>query len=349
MSELKIGVVGLGRGQAHVSGINETEGAELTAVCDIKPGLVKEIAEENGANAYTDYEEMLKKEDLDIVNICTPSGLHCDMALKAAEKNIHVLSEKPLDIDLDKIDKTVEVFAEKELKLGCIFQNRFKPENKRKKEIVESGKLGRLIFSNAHIKWYRTQEYYEKNEGWHGTWDLDGGGSLINQSVHTIDLMQWMMGPVSSVVGRTHVWAHDIETEDMGVALVKFRSGATGTIVGSTACYPGFGTRLEIHGVNGGISNGRCLIKSEEEEPEELSLGYDAGGSEEGSSDPRAISSDTTVQQIQDMIDAVKENKEPAVTGKDARHAVEIILAIYESARRGKEVFLPLQEPTVIN
>jgi len=338
--KLGMAVVGLGRGQAHVSAIMEAKGAELKAVCDLKSDLVKKVAKENGAEAYTDYQEMLKRDDLDIISICTPSGLHCEMAIEAAKENIHVISEKPIDINLEKIDKAVELFDKKNLKYACIFQNRLTSGNQRKKEIVESGKLGRLTFANAHIKWYRTQEYYEKNDGWRGTWDLDGGGSLMNQSVHTIDLMQWIMGPVSSVVGLTNVWSHNIETEDMGVALVKFRNGAFGTIVGSTSTYPGFGTTLDIHGVDGGICNNKCFVRSETGEKEEISL--EKKKNDEGASDPLAISSNTTVQQIQDIIYAVRDDREPIVSAREARHAVEIINAIYESARKGKEVFLPL-------
>ena len=334
-------VIGLGRGKALVRALDKAVGAELLAVCDINKDLVEEIAEEYETAAYTDYREMIERDDIGLVCVCTPSGMHMEMAMDCAREGKHVLSEKPLDIDLDIIDRALKLFEEKKLTLGCIFQNRFLNINRKKKEIAGSGKLGRLIFANAHIKWYRAQEYYERNGGWRGTWEQDGGGSLMNQSVHTIDLMQWIMGPVSSVVGQTRIWSHDIETEDMGVALVKFKSGALGTIVGSTATYPGFGTTLDIHGVNGGICNNILKYKNESGEDEEIPLA-DLEMEEAGASDPEAIGSDTTYFQVQDMVDAVREGRDHLLSGREARNAVEIILAVYESARRGKEVFLPL-------
>jgi predicted dehydrogenase len=343
-------VVGMGRGRSHVKALSGAQGVELLAVCDIIPSVSEKVANEYGVDAYTDLDELLKREDIDLVHICTPSGMHTDMGIKVAKAGKNAMVEKPLDITLDKIDALLAEFESRNVQLGCIFQNRLAPVNQLIKQVVDAGRLGKMILANAHIKWFRTQEYYEKNGGWRGTWAGDGGGSLMNQSVHTIDLMQWIMGPVKSVVAETRIWSHDIETEDMGVALVKFANGALGTIAGSTATFPGFGTLLEVHGVNGGLcmSDNRLTgwkIAGDNMDSEEAEMLAKYGGkkkkkSEGGASDPNAIESDTTFVQIQDMVNAVRENREPEIPGREGRNAVEIILAIYESARTGKEVFL---------
>lgn len=341
-------VIGLGRGIAHVKSAVLANGVELLAVCDINKDRAEAVAKQYGVDVYIDFREILKRDDIELISVCTPSGLHCDMAKEIAASGKHVLSEKPLGINLEKIDMVVQTFKEKDLKLGCIFQNRLESANKLMKKAVEEGRLGRMILATAHVKWYRTQEYYEQNGGWRGTWAMDGGGSLMNQSVHTIDLMQWIMGPVKSVVGVTNVWSHNIETEDMGVALVKFENGSFGTIVGSTATYPGFGTSIEIHGVDGGLCmrDNRIVswkVKGDNED-EILDLyGPYAKKNQSGASDSNAIGDETTLEQIQDMIYAVRDNREPIIPGAEGRKAVEIILAIYESARTGKEVFLPLK------
>lgn len=340
IAEIGAAVVGLGRGRAHISAILRAQGARLVAVCDKNEQVAAKFAEEHSASAYTDLDEMLKRDDIDLVHVCTPSGLHTEMLLKIAAAGKHAITEKPLDITLDRIDQAIEAFASRGLQLGCIFQMRLSPAVREMKHAVENGRLGKPVFASAQVKWYRTQEYYAQNGGWRGTWAWDGGGSLMNQAVHTIDLMQWMMGPVRSVIGHTQVAAHDIETEDLGVALVKFESGAVGTIVGTTAAYPGFDTTLEVFGSDGGIVIKDSLIASwkirgdrmKEEEQEVLDrLGW-------GKASPPG---DSTLEQIQDMIDAVRDNRAPLITGREGRDAVEIVLAIYESARTGQEVVLP--------
>lgn len=345
-----VAVVGLGRGKTHVKALKYTTGAELLAVCDMNEEAAEKVAGEYEADAYTDLQLLLKRDDIDLVHICTPSGTHAEMALRVAESGKHALVEKPLDISLERIDEVVHAFENRNLKLGCVFQNRFAPVNRLMKQAIDEGRLGKLIMANAHIKWFRNQQYYDKNGGWRGTWAWDGGGSLMNQSVHTIDLMQWMMGPVQSVIGKTRVQSHHIETEDMGVAIIKFANGALGTVAGSTATYPGFGTALEIHGDRGGIcmNSNRVTawkIDGERMEEEEAEMLEKLGGSKRKKSKDEAaergsIEVNTTYLQIQDMVDAIRENRAPNIPGKEGRHSVEIILAIYESSRTGKEVFL---------
>ncbi len=341
-------VVGLGRGMDHVRCVSKSQNCDLLAVCDINPETFTKVLDKYDPDTYTDIDEMLKRDDIDIVSICTPSGTHSDIALKVAAAGKHALLEKPFDISVEKIDMAVKAFKEKGLKVGCIFQNRLAAANQKIKEIIDSGALGKLILGTVQVKWYRTQGYYDQNGGWRGTWALDGGGSLMNQGIHTVDLFQWMMGPVKSVFAYIDVEAHDIETEDMSIAVLRMKNGGKGVIIGSTATYPGFGTTLDIHGLDGGIcmlNNDIVDIKLRNADPSVIenilkTYGPDKDIEFAVAADPSVINKDTTHIQVQDIIDAVLENRDPLISGEEGRNAVEIINAIYESARTGKEVFL---------
>lgn len=334
---VRAAVVGLGRGRAHVKALLRAEGVKLVAVCDKNIDAANKIAAEHQLDVYTELEDMLKRDDIDLVHVCTPSGLHSEMLLKIAESGKHAITEKPLDITLEKIDQAIEAFEKRSLHLGCIFQSRFTPTVQKIKQAVADGRLGKIVYANAQVTWYRSQQYYDQSGGWRGTWKWDGGGSLMNQSVHTIDLMQWIVGPVRSVFGRTQVSTHDIETEDLGVAVVEFAGGAFGTIIGTTSAYPGFGTTLEIFGEHGGITMKDSKItawkiKGENMEAEEAQM--------IGLSDAASAADDSTFLQIQDMVNAVRFNQPPQITGKEGRYAVQIVLSIYESARSGQMVHL---------
>ncbi len=336
-------------GDTHIKSIQKAEGARLVAVCDILQEEVQKLGEELGVPSYKNHEEMLVNEDIEVVSVCTPSGAHAEIIIDSAKAQRHVLTEKPLDVTLERIDVAIEACKKMGVKLGCIFQNRTAPANQKIKEVLASGRLGKLLIGGAHAQWYRSQEYYDAVGGWRGTWELDGGGSLMNQSIHTIDMLQWFMGPVVSVNGKTDILAHDIETEDLGLGMLRFENGAHGILMGTTCAYPGLDTKVEIFGENGCIitSNNKVKtwrikgedIKAEEEEMVSL-YGKDTQGS--GSSDPKAIRKKGHLIQIEDMAKAVLEDRDPMITGIEGRHAVEIILAVYESSRTGKEVKLPL-------
>jgi UDP-N-acetyl-2-amino-2-deoxyglucuronate dehydrogenase len=355
-------VIGLGRGMSHVRCYSGAENCDLIAVCDINEEKARAVAEEFGVDYYTDYQEMLKRDDIDLVSVVTPSGMHCEMADVIALAGKHCLVEKPLDVTLPPIDRTIALYDEKDLKLGCIFQNRLEDAIQLTKKAVEEGLLGELVVCNIMVKWYRNDAYYEANGGWRGTWRWDGGGSLMNQSVHTIDIMQWLMGGVESVFAKVKVVNHKIETEDIGCALVKFKNGAYGTITGSTATYPGFGTAIEVHGTKGGIcvkdnqitswkidrSDTPAADKDEQKaramaiaaEEAEMIAKTQKAPRTGAANDPAAIGNNTTFFQVQDMVNAVKENRQPIICGSEGRNAVELILAIYESSQTGKEIFL---------
>jgi UDP-N-acetyl-2-amino-2-deoxyglucuronate dehydrogenase len=350
--EVGYAVVGLGVGKSHVRSAVKAKGCKFVAICDLDESVLNSVGNEFNIapeDRYTSYELLLKRPDIDVVSVCTPSGMHRDDAIKALEAGKHVLVEKPLEIQLDKINDILAAAEKAGKYVGCVFQNRLSPGNKKIKETIDSGRLGKLITANFHVKWYRTDEYYATNGGWRGTWEMDGGGAVMNQSVHTIDLMQWMMGSVKSVFAKAGAYNHNIETEDTAVAVIQFDNGAIGTFIGTTCAYPGLEILLQVHGTTGTVYANNSNIETykladDEERTEEAQVLSEFGKQEKksGGADPAAISTTGHAGQIQDMIFAVQENRPPMIQGKEGYAAVEIILAIYESARTGKEVFLPL-------
>ena len=224
--EIGFGVVGLGMGAHHAQAVHNAQGARLVAVCDMDEKRLGRVASQYGVKAYRRYEDLLADPEVEVVNICTPSGTHADMGVRAAEAGKHILVEKPPDVTVEKVDRLTEAVRRAGVKAGVTFQSRTFPLNRCIKAAVEEGRLGRLIGVNAWLPWWRAQSYYEGPYGsWKGTWALDGGGSLMNQGVHTVDLLQWIAGPVRSVMGRYGAFAHDIETEDTTVAVLNFSCG----------------------------------------------------------------------------------------------------------------------------
>ncbi len=327
----------------HADSIGRIEGAKLVAVSDVVEEAAQKMGQKYQADWYTDYQKMFEREDLDVVCVLTPSGMRKDIVLKAAEAGKHVVVEKPIEVTLERIDQMIEACEQAGLKLAVIFQNRFLPAARKVKEAMELGKLGKPILGDAYVKWYRTQEYYDSG-GWRGTWRYDGGGALMNQSVHTIDLLLWVMGPVEAISAKIATLAHKIEVEDLAVATLRFANGALGVIEGSTAISPGFSSRLEIHGENGSvILKGEQVVAWEFEDDEQIPLPFPAKKEAPGGqADPTNFSTEGHYQQLKDMVDAVKTGREPLVNGREGREAVELIQAIYRSAKTGKEVSLPL-------
>jgi UDP-N-acetyl-2-amino-2-deoxyglucuronate dehydrogenase len=339
------GIIGCGViGPWHAQAINAIEGSEIVAVCDVVEERAKEMAEKFGGEPCTDYKEMVKRDDIDIVNICTPSGMHADMGVAAAEAGKHIVSEKPLDVTLEACDRIIEACKQNNVLLSGIFQNRFADGSTRIKEALEQGRFGNLTMGDAYVKWWRTQEYYDSGD-WRATWDLDGGGALMNQSVHYIDLLQWFMGPVKTIYARTATLAHTIEVEDCAAAVIGFENGAIGVIEGTTAAAPGGPARLEIHGDKGtaGWENGRVSTWKFADEREGDDQVTKAEKFAEGAaSDPRAMSIEGHRRNIAALVDAVRTGAESPLPGEEARKAVEIIRGIYTSAEEGREVTLPL-------
>ena len=350
--KFRFAIVGCGViGPTHAEAINSLPDAELVAVCDILPEQAHKLADRYGATAYTHLDEMLAREKLDVVNICTPSGTHGEYACKAMLAGRHVIVEKPMEITLAAIDEMLRVQQETGVKLAVISQHRFDPASQQVHALIEEAAFGKLVMGNAIIPWWRSQAYYDSG-AWRGTWKLDGGGVLMNQSIHSIDLLQWFMGPVKSISAYTDTLAHRMETEDVAVAVLRFANGALGTIAATTGAYPGVTTRIEVCGDRGSaiIENDDLsylhLARDDKNEVSAYGANMKAAGGKESSKggataqDPAALSYRGHALQIADMIRAIRENGTPLVDGYAARRPVEIILGIYEAARTHKEVLL---------
>lgn len=339
-------VLGLGIGMAHADAAYASDNADLVAVCDKDPGrLAKATEKYPGVTAYADFEELLRDDRVDIVSVCLPSGMHADFAVRCMEAGKHVLVEKPLDITPERARRIEEARLRTGMRCGVVHQNRFNVDMAPIKQAVDSGRMGRLLLGTFAVKWYREQSYYDRG-GWRGSWAMDGGGSLMNQAVHTVDLMQWLMGEVESVTSTMGICNHRIETEDMTASLIRFRNGATATFVSTTCAYPGISTEIDLYGTRGSVeADGDCLktwrmMDAEDEDAEEAAMleAYGGGNMKASLSDPaRKFGHDHVVE---DMICAVRDGRDPEVMPADALHSVEIVHAVYQSARTGKTVFL---------
>lgn len=345
--DVRFGIVGCGAiAPWHVNGIAGAKGASLVAVCDCIREKADKLAGGIGhIKVYTDYHEMLRDPDVDAVCICTPSGMHADMAVLAAKAGKHVLTEKPADITLENIDCMIAACRKANVKLGVIFQRRTSPLWRTIKETIESGGLGRVVLGDAYCKYFRGQGYYDSGE-WRGTWQLDGGGALMNQGIHIIDMLRWIMGPVESVFAYTGHLVRNIEVEDTAVATLKFTGGAFGVIEGTTSVTPGLDHRVEFHGETGTIRVEGERIVEWSVPGVELCIGEGSGGVDikagTSASSPTVIDTEGHRLQIEDLADAIREDRAPIVTGEEARKAVEVVLSIYESAKTGMPVTLPL-------
>jgi len=339
--KLGFGIIGIGNISIfHAKCIQQIDNCELIAVCSRSEDKAKKVAKEYGIPYYLNFEDLINRDDIDVVSICTPSGMHLEPALSAAQAGKHIIVEKPIEITLERADQIINACQKAKVKLAVIFQNRFNEAVKRLQEAVQQKELGKLILGDAYIKWHRTQEYYDTG-GWRGTLKGDGGGALINQSIHTIDLLQWIMGPVKTVFGKVGTFTHRIEGEDMGLALLNFENGAMGIIEGSTSIYPGFPERLEIHGEKGSVilEGGKIKtweIQGAKQQPEELMVDDKSGGA----SDPMAISIEGHLAQYRDFVDALENDREPLVNGIEGRKSLEIVQAIYQSSQENKTVHL---------
>jgi UDP-N-acetyl-2-amino-2-deoxyglucuronate dehydrogenase len=357
---LGFGVVGLGMGKHHCRSVTAAKGARLVAICDVRQELADKVAAEYGCKAYYNFDELLLDPEIDVVNIALPTGMHADAGIKAAQAGKHIICEKPLDVNLNKADALIAAAHEHHVKLGGIFQRRLHPVSKKIRETIRSGRLGRIYYADIHLYWWRAQSYYDGGwpAGWHGTWALDGGGSVMNQGVHSVDFIQWAVSPVKRIMARTGTFAHNIECEDVGMALVEFENGAIGNIVCTTAAYPGYSNDFHVFGEHGSIIvrndsevvSWRIKGPNEQADDEEMRRMY-PGGRGTPSSDPMAVGFDGHTQEIEDMVHAIRDDRKPVIPGEEARHAIEIILAIQKSAETGQWVTLPdpeLNSPTPI-
>lgn len=339
----KIGyaVVGLGVGRQHVKAAAASKAAELIAVCDLIPEKLSEVEKEYpGVLTYTDFSEMLKNPDIDIVSICVPSGDHANLAVQAMEAGKNVLVEKPIDITVANAMRIEEARKRTGMKAGVIHQNRNNADMKPLKHAIDSGELGTIFYGDFEVKWFRTQEYYDDG-GWRGTWAMDGGGSLMNQAVHTVDLMQWLMGDVESITSVAKKYNHNIETEDFTASLITFKSGATATFVSTTCAYPGLNTGIKLYGTKGSVEcNGDTILLWKRDgapqgEEESMIKNY-SGNSAAAALDPSLCTGHASM--VEDMIAAVRDGRDPQIVPLEAIKSVRIVNAVYESAKTGKKI-----------
>ncbi len=349
-AKLGVGIIGCGNiSDTHAIAVSEIEGAELMAVCDVVPEKARVLAEKYGCSYYTDYKEMLKRDEIKVICVCTPSGMHSKHGTLAARAKKHVIVEKPIDVSLEAANELIKVCREEGVLLSGISQHRFDDDIMKLKEAVSEGKLGQLNFGGSHTKWFRSQKYYDSGD-WRGTLELDGGGALMNQSIHYIDMLQYIMGPVEEVFAYCVTRAHEnIEVEDIGTATVKFKNGAVGFIEGNTAAFPGYCTRLDIYGTDGSVIivndkieewNFKCEGVTEADFGSIAKTEKTSGttGAIKGWASTPGDWHTSHKRQIEDFIAAIKEGRKPKITGEEAIKPLAIILAIYESSRTGKPV-----------
>lgn len=350
--QLGICIVGCGMiARYHVKALEEVPGARLTAlVSRSKVSANKLIADTfTPVPVFTDLGDALKRSDVDVVIITTPSGAHLDPAVASANAGKHVVVEKPLEITPERCDRIIEACDKNRVKLCTIFPSRFHDANVLLHDAVAKGRFGRMTLGETTCKWWRTQAYYDEG-GWKGTQALDGGGALMNQAIHNVDLLLWMMGDATHVSGFTATLAHErIEVEDTGVACLKFASGALGVIQAATSVHPGLPKTIAVHG-----DRGSAVIEQEDvlrwefaqALPEDESIKQrfaQKAGASGGAADPKSISHQGHARQLADFVKAIQTNCMPRVDGREGRKSVALICAIYESMRTGRVVEIARQ------
>jgi predicted dehydrogenase len=340
------GIIGCGMiARFHAKAIAEIRGSRLIACYGRDLDKAEAFADEYGCLPYTDLGAILNDPAVDIVTICTPSGAHLEPGILAARAGKHVLVEKPLEITTKRCDQLIEECDKQGVYLGTIFPSRFHGSALQLKGAVEQGRFGSISIADAIVKWFRTQQYYDSGK-WRGTWKLDGGGALMNQAIHSVDLLLWLMGPVRRVSAMTALRAHDrIEVEDTAVATLEFESGALGSIVATTAAYPGTLKRVEIAGSHGmAVLEEEAIIqwnfaKPNKNDAKILSAmaSNTTGG---GASDPAAIGHIAHRELFKDFAKSIQGGLPSRIDGTEGRRSVELINAIYRSSKSGKSIAL---------
>lgn len=346
MKKFNFGLIGCGRiANNHLQAITSHDNAHLVAVCDIVNERLTETEEQYGCRTYSDYRELLRDPEIEIISICTPSGLHAKIAIAAMNAGKHVLVEKPMAMSLYEADAMIAAAEKNRVKLGVVHQNRFNKAIVKLRRTLEEGQFGKLTHGALTVRWHRDKNYYDQAP-WRGTWAQDGG-CLMNQSIHNIDLLQWMMGPAEAVFAYTATNARAIEGEDAAVAVLKFKNGAFATIEASTTIYPrNLEETLHIFGTTGTAGIGGVAVNKIEawrfESVDEATVLVDQD------KEPPNVYGFGHSGIIKDFIDAVACGRQPAVPGAEGRKALEIILAIYHSVKYRQEVKLPLAEKFTI-
>jgi UDP-N-acetyl-2-amino-2-deoxyglucuronate dehydrogenase len=340
--DFRVALVGCGRiAQNHFDSVKQIDGLSFTAVCDIVESRAKTAGELLGVPWFTDYERMLREADCDVVVIATPSGLHPQHGILAAKAGKHVISEKPMAITLASADALVHACDDAKVQLFVVKQNRLNPPIQLLRKAIEKGRFGRIYLANTTVRWARPQEYYDQAK-WRGTWEFDGG-AFMNQASHYVDLMQWLCGPVESVVAKTATMARRIEAEDTGVAVLKFRSGALGTIEVTMLTYPkNLEGSITILGEKGTVKIGGTAV-NKVEQWQFADADDDDALIESASSTPPTVYGLGHLGYYRNVLAVLRGEATADTDGRGGRKSLELILGIYEAARTGTEVSLPLK------
>lgn len=337
--EYGFAIIGCGMiANIHVSAIKEIGNTKLIGVYDNNRDMAVAFSEKWNCKDYSSIEDLLADEMVDVVNICVPSGLHAHFIIKCCQAKKHVIVEKPMAITQEQIAEIESAVKENHVKVEVITQLRFTDATKKIKTFLDAGGLGKILSANLKMNYYRSPEYYGYGKSWRGTWAMDGGGALMNQGIHGVDLIQYFMGGVKSITADCRTLLHNIETEDIANALVEYHNGAIGTIQCTTLCKPSYPRTIEIIGEKGTIVMQEDVISewnvenSQEETSDQISVN--------ASSSPQEIPHSFHKKQIEDLLDSITNERAPAVDVSEGSKAVQIILAAYESSKKGGKVEL---------
>ena len=329
-----IGLIGSGNiTRTHTRAASAIPGVKISAIYGTNPQTVNDLAIKHQATPYQDFAAFLAHKPMDAVILGTPSGLHAQQGVAAAQQGLHVLTEKPIDITTKNADALISAADKSKIKLAVIFQDRLKPNIQRLKQWLDRGLLGKPLLVDARVKWYRPPDYYS-NSNWRGTFDLDGGGALINQAIHTVDLLLYLLGDVARVQARTATVLHKIEAEDTAVATLEFASGAVGTLLATTAAYPGYPRRLEITGTEGTVilEHDRVTAADLRNPPPDFAA-ITAGDSNQSASSAAVTDISGHKAILEDFLQAIANNTQPICDGREGRRSLALVEAIYSSAR----------------
>ncbi|WP_210367177.1 Gfo/Idh/MocA family oxidoreductase [Bacillus sp. REN3] len=334
---VKFAIVGCGHiAKKHAEAITKTEGADFVAVCDTDPSKMEEFIDQYHVKGYTQLSELLEKEAVDVINICTPSGFHASIAVEAANAKKHVVVEKPIAMTLEDTDAIINACKENNVKLSVVHPNRFRPVMMELKKVMDEQKLGKLSHANATVRWNRNDAYYQQ-AAWRGTKQFDGG-VLMNQAIHNLDLILWLMGDVEEVYSMEATRLRNIESEDVSTGVIRFKNGALGIVEAATTIYPSnLEETISVFGETGTIKiGGKTASLVEHWNVQDQSDEATNNIIEKVKNDPIGKPGHQCI--IEDMVEAIKEDREPIVTGLDGRKALELVMAFYESASSNKPV-----------
>lgn len=341
---IHIGLIGGGNiTDTHARAARAIPGVAISAICGTSVERVAALCREHGGEPYQNFAAFLAHRPMDLVAIGSPSGLHAAQGIAAAQRGLHVLTEKPIDISSERADALIEATDRAGVKLGVMFQDRVKPGIRELREWISTGAIGKPLLADARVKWYRPPEYY-RGSSWRGTIALDGGGALINQAVHTVDLLLWLLGDVVRVQARTATALHAIESEDTAIAILGFASGALGVIQATTAAYPGYPRRLEITGTEGTVilEQDRILAGNLRNPPPSCS----ARAPDDNQSASSAVVGDVRGHQalFEDFLRAIERDTTPICDGHEGRRSIALVEAIYRAARNGGAASVSLEK-----